>query len=605
MGGVAYGAVMAVSLYATPPGRRLDLTSHHRLGQLSFDDLGTSLDQVTFVVVDLETTGGRAGTDAITELGAVKVLGGAVTAEFHTLVNPGTAIPPFISALTGITTAMVAAAPRIESVLPSFLEWAQFSSGAVLVAHNARFDVGFLVAAAQAMSLSWPSPEVVDTLVLARRAISRDQVPNYKLATLVNALGVSSRPTHRALDDARATVEVLHRLLELLAPLGLTHREDLRTVADPVPIRRRRKVNLARNIPHGPGIYQFLGPAGEVLYVGTSSDLHTRVRAYFTAAEKRRHIAQMVDLAVEVRAVPCSTVLEARIREVRQIAQLQPPYNIRSRSGSRKHWLRLTSEPFPRVTVVQSMTVEHLDRAWGPFESRRAAQSVAAQLAVFLGLRTCSRRLPSTASPASRSCVAAELGQCLAPCTQLAAGYAQRVSRALHVLTNGSAVLQELVGDRLAKLTQAERFEEAAQLRDALHTATRAARRATLLRLWLSLPQVVAAAPGAAGWELAVIRYGALAAAGVIPPGGDASTAVADALARAAEIPRPQSLDHTLTEETELIVNWLEQPGVRLAQVDLTGPPLAFSLTDEAALSNRNRFARRSWNRPDQVPDTM
>src|SRR5437764_11342554 len=114
------------------------------MGQLSFDELGTPLRETTFCVFDLETTGGAAKTDAITEIGAVKVRGGEVLGEFATLVDPGRGIPPEIVSLTGITNAMVCAAPTWEQVLPAFLE---FAAGAVLVAHNSGFDIGFLRAA--------------------------------------------------------------------------------------------------------------------------------------------------------------------------------------------------------------------------------------------------------------------------------------------------------------------------------------------------------------------------------------------------------------------------------------------------------------------------
>src|SRR5947199_4244429 len=122
-----------------------------------------SLRETTFVVVDLETTGGRMNgrdgkaADAITEIGAVKVRGGVVLGEFGTLVDPGRAIPPQIVQLTGITTAMVRDAPTIASVLPMFLE---FARGAVLVAHNSGFDIGFLKAAAAQCDIAWPKPPV-------------------------------------------------------------------------------------------------------------------------------------------------------------------------------------------------------------------------------------------------------------------------------------------------------------------------------------------------------------------------------------------------------------------------------------------------------------
>ena len=118
--------------------------------QLSFAELGTPLAAVTFVVLDLETTGGPPagepgpGGDAITEVGAVKVRGGEVVGEFATLVDPGVDVPPQIVSLTGITTAMVRHAPRLDVVLPGLLE---FCAGAVVVAHNAPFDVGHLRAA--------------------------------------------------------------------------------------------------------------------------------------------------------------------------------------------------------------------------------------------------------------------------------------------------------------------------------------------------------------------------------------------------------------------------------------------------------------------------
>src|SRR3954471_10416662 len=132
--------------------------------QRSFDDLGTPLIDVTFCVIDLETTGGSAADCAITEIGAVKLRGGECLGTFQTLVNPGQAIPPVITVLTGITEAMVLPAPRIEQVLPSFLE---FAGDAVIVGHNIRFDLSFLAAAcdrARYRRLANPS---VDTCALA------------------------------------------------------------------------------------------------------------------------------------------------------------------------------------------------------------------------------------------------------------------------------------------------------------------------------------------------------------------------------------------------------------------------------------------------------
>ncbi|HTN81889.1 MAG TPA: exonuclease domain-containing protein, partial [Acidimicrobiales bacterium] len=133
--------------------------------QRTFDDLGTPLSEVTFCVVDLETTGGSAEHCAITEVGAIKVRGGECLGTFQTLVNPGMPIPPEITVLTGITQAMVMPAPRIEPVLAEFDE---FCAGTVIVGHNVRFDLGFLAAARRASGWAAMSNPWVDTCALAR-----------------------------------------------------------------------------------------------------------------------------------------------------------------------------------------------------------------------------------------------------------------------------------------------------------------------------------------------------------------------------------------------------------------------------------------------------
>src|SRR5918999_679 len=160
--------------------------------QRSFDELGRPLRDVTFCVVDLETTGGSAEAGSmVTEIGAVKVRGGEGLGEFQTLVNPHTAIPPFIAVLTGITNSMVADAPPVESALPAFLE---FAKGTVLVAHNAPFDIGFLRHFAVRQGRPWPPFEVLDTAKLARRVVTRDDAPNCKLSSLARAFNSSTTP---------------------------------------------------------------------------------------------------------------------------------------------------------------------------------------------------------------------------------------------------------------------------------------------------------------------------------------------------------------------------------------------------------------------------
>jgi DNA polymerase-3 subunit epsilon len=533
--------------------------------QAAFDELEDPLSQVTFVVVDLETTGGSATAEEITEIGAVKVRGGEVLGEFATLVDPGRAIPPQIVMLTGITDAMVHDAPRIEAVLPAFLE---FARGTVLVAHNAGFDVGFLKAACRRMNLPWPGFPVVDTVRLARRTLSYDEAPSVRLGLLAPLLGARVTPDHRALHDARATVDVLHALLERLGPLGVLTLTELRTAAQDVDPARRRKRGLAAGLPAAPGVYLFRGPNEEVLYVGTSVNLRQRVRSYFTAAEVRGRIKQMVLHAQRVDHVVCATALEARIREQRLIAAHQPRYNRRSRSPGKVYWIGLTEEAFPRLAVLRTAEGKE-GPLLGPFTSLDAARTGVDALQSAVPIRRCSQRIRRTA-PSGTPCALAELGRCGAPCSgaESADRYAGHVRRIAALVEGTADEVLSTLAERLDRLAAAGRFTEAAAARDRLAVLVDGLARRQRLGALARIAELVAARPdGAGGWEFAVVRYGRLAAAGLAPPGTDAMRAV-DLLVAAAETvrPSPGPLPGASAEETSTILSWLERPGTRLVR---------------------------------------
>jgi DNA polymerase III epsilon subunit family exonuclease len=210
--------------------------------QATIDDLGRPLAQTTFVVLDLETSGGAPHLGAhITEIGAVKVRGGEVLGKFQTFINPGTPIPAFITTLTGITDEMVSSSPRIGEVFPVLLEFLGSENETVFVAHNAPFDLSFLKAAATSSEYRWPKFKVIDTAKLARKVLSRDEVINCKLGTLAEFFNTTVSPTHRALDDALATVDVLHALIGRVGSLGITTLEEITNFCNQRSSTRSRK----------------------------------------------------------------------------------------------------------------------------------------------------------------------------------------------------------------------------------------------------------------------------------------------------------------------------------------------------------------------------
>ncbi|PWD49850.1 DEDD exnuclease domain-containing protein [Serinibacter arcticus] len=562
---------------------------------------GLPLHAVEFVVVDLETTGGSPNADRITEIGAVRVRGGEVLGELGTLVNPGRAIPPQITVLTGITDTMVVDAPREEEVLVTFME---FARDAVLVAHNARFDIGFLRAGCERMGLTWPSPVVVDTVALARRVVTKDEAPNHKLGSLARLFHASVTPDHRALTDARATVDVLHGLLARLAPLGVGHLDDLVTASDPVPEARRRKATLADHLPTAPGVYQFLDGAGRILYVGTATNLRTRVRSYFTAAEKRKRIAEMVTIAERVHPIVCSTPLEASIREIRLIAQHRPPYNRRSRSPAAEPWIRITDEAYPRPSIVRSVPLAQTAGVLGPFRSRSQATLALEAIQGAFALRGCTDRLPARPAPGATACALADLGRCAAPCTggTDVATYASLVAELAAFCDGDTGAFLERTARRIGVLSAQERYEEAARERDRCQALLRGAQRTQRLRV--SRPaQVVAARPGSGGWEVVVARHGRLAASAVAARASEVLPLVDAMLATAEDVPAPSTWSGaTLVEETELISHWLEQPGVRI--ISLTqdeGPSRPVRGADHALSDLSARLAAPTPEGPSPV----
>jgi DNA polymerase III epsilon subunit family exonuclease len=196
--------------------------------QSTFQDLGRKLIDTTFVVIDLETTGGAPHLGAaITEIGAVKVRAGEVIDEFNSFVNPEHPVPSYITALTGITDAMLAGAPTSFDIFPSLIEFLGDKNSTVLVAQNAPFDLSFLKYVASTKKIPWPNFPVLDTAIIARKVLTRDEVPNCRLGTLAEFFGTSTTPNHRALDDARATVDVFHGLLERLGSLDVYTLEEL------------------------------------------------------------------------------------------------------------------------------------------------------------------------------------------------------------------------------------------------------------------------------------------------------------------------------------------------------------------------------------------
>jgi DNA polymerase III subunit epsilon len=527
------------------------------------DDLGTPLVDVEFVVLDLETTGGSPANDRITEVGAVKIRGGAVLGTFQTLVNPGISIPPMVSALTGITDPMVADEEPIEVVLPCLLE---FLGKAVLVAHNASFDRRFIQANLERHGYQRLTNRVVCTARLARKLLPRDEVPNVRLATLSAYLGSTVAPCHRALTDARATVDVFHGLLELAGSYGVLALEDLIEFPSARAGANFKKVHLADRLPRCPGVYLFRDAAGRVLYVGKAKDLRARVRSYFSG-DGRVKIADLLRELAAIDHQPCATELEASVREVRLIQHHRPRYNRRGRNPERYCYLKLTRERFPRLSVVRRVQADGA-RYLGPFGSAGQAELVKAAIEDALPLRRCTMRIGARGGESA--CALLELGRCLGPCTGTVAQerYGALVATLEAALDGDPEPILGPLRRRMAGYAADQRYEQAAGARDRLEALTRALAEARRAAALATADEIVLARAHPQGREVTVVRRGQLAAVGLLrdedrPAGAAGTTGDHPGLqpllagASAPEVfdgPPPRHL----ADEVGLVTRWLE-----------------------------------------------
>ena len=452
--------------------------------QMSLEDLGTPLAEVTFCIVDFETTGTSSTDDVICEIGAVKVRGGETIGTFQTLVNPGRALPPKITVITGLTDAVLAPAPRIEQVLASFRE---FLGDAVFVAHNASFDIGFARAAFARVGYEEYRPVVVDTLTLARR-LFRDEVRNFKLATLAERFGIETRPSHRALEDALATRDLLHLLIERASGWGVIGLDDLVGIGKLTGHPQAKKLVLTDDLPRGPGVYLMVDTNGEVTYVGKATHLRQRVRSYFGGDERRSVEPMLRDLG-RVEHIETSDSFAAEVLERRLISSLMPRHNRVGRNRKRGTYVRLdTNELWPRLSVV--MQTRSQGAYLGPLQGRHEAERVIEALHSAFPIRRCTNKIGPrfVIDPEASPCSPAQLGVAPCPCVGLAdpEAHAAAVEGVLRAMNGDGATVVAVLGDRMATLAAQQRFEEAAAVRDRLTTLLDATRRVALMNALLS-----------------------------------------------------------------------------------------------------------------------
>ncbi len=428
--------------------------------------LSRPLASAEFLAVDTETNGLARERCELTEVGAVLVGGGELHERWSSLVGVSMPLGRGIQRFTGITQAMLEAAPPPEGVLP---ELGRLLRGRVLVAHSARFDLGVLRGAFARAGLDWPQPPVLCTVAMARRFAPLQK--RRGLASLADALGIDVEETHRALPDA----ETCARVFCALFPRLIAHAA---TVGDAVALLGPRRGGTTRrpragarrrppserpdfsSLPKDPGVYVFRDADGRPLYVGKSVSLRTRARQHFTTPAEWTGQAEHVDYQAT------ESELGALLLEDRLIKTMRPPGNKRGKKLADGYvYLRCRLDiPFPILEVAHEPAGGHAVTV-GPVRGRAAASELVEQLNSLFGLRHCGRTLPRRDHPSAYG----QMGRCLSPCLRDLDPnlYRERLDAALRLFVDrrdgGGALLAHLDG-QLRTAVEERNYERAAWL---------------------------------------------------------------------------------------------------------------------------------------------
>jgi DNA polymerase-3 subunit epsilon len=358
------------------------------------------------VFLDLETTGASASHDRVTEIGLLEVERGRLVREWSTLVNPETRIPPAIEALTGITNDMVRDAPTFAELARELLERLD---GRLLVAHNARFDYGFLRNEFRRLGMRYQS-RVLCTVKLSRR-LYPDQ-HRHNLDSLIERHGILCSGRHRALGDARVLWEFVQKSRDEVggARIEQALEELLRAPATPPGLAPE----VLDDVPEGPGVYIFYGDNDIPLYVGKSVNLRSRVLGHFSADTR---ISKDMRLSQQVRRLDwVETVgeLGALIQEARLVKKLAPVHNQRlRRNNDLCAWRFLPGgDSRPMLVSVHDFTPGALAHVYGVFRSKRDAINSLRGLAERHGL--CPKRLGLESGRGV--CFSHQIGKCRGVC---------------------------------------------------------------------------------------------------------------------------------------------------------------------------------------------
>ncbi|MBX2976508.1 MAG: GIY-YIG nuclease family protein [Ignavibacteriaceae bacterium] len=381
---------------------------------MSIEDLlDLTPEEACFSVLDVETTGINSSLNNIIEIGIIKVQNNVVIDQFSSFINPGRAIPIFITNLTGITDDDVYDAPFFEDVAFDISEFLQDS---IVVGHNLPFDMGFIKREMRLAGIQNFQPLQLCTLKLARRIFP--QLKSKSLGNVAHHLAIKLEDAHRATGDAEATAKILYKIIDAIKNETSINnvKELIEYQFSPSTGMKRPKLSKKMNsdlavVPNNPGIYYFLNAKGDVIYVGKAKSLRERIRSYLTDSTQRKS-KKILDKASRIKTETTNSELTALLTEAEMIKALKPKFNKLLKKYSSKYYIKFEmTNRFPKVSITSDFDFDGNDY-FGLYVSRRKAQKIIEVIDKTFSLRECDEK----EFKQKRGCFLSEIGRCTEPC---------------------------------------------------------------------------------------------------------------------------------------------------------------------------------------------
>lgn len=357
--------------------------------------------------VDIETTGGSAAHDRIIEIAVVRVENDSVVRTFETLLNPGVYLSPFIEQMTGIRQRDLEGAPEFREIKDQLME---VLDGCVFVAHNVRFDYGFIRNEMRRIGETYASKHLC-TVKLSRMLFP--EYHSHSLDRIIERFGISCASRHRAMGDAQVLVAFMNRLRDTIAA------ETLQDVIERAMKRPYTPSGLNPEtidaLPDNPGVYIFYGEGMTPLYVGKSINIRERVLSHFADDEHSMKEMNISNQLLKIDTVTTAGEMGALLRESQLVKDLQPIYNRRLRLSRQMTVLRQVADPdgysCARIEDLDAITPEQAETILGIFRGRRQAKEFLNSIIKPYGL--CEYKLGLTSS---RPCFSHKLEWCRGAC---------------------------------------------------------------------------------------------------------------------------------------------------------------------------------------------